>query len=287
VNEFRIPEQRLAELSAELSAYGDRPSQEVRARLEAELCSLGGHIAAEWREKRPVTSSQIDRFYQETDAYLYELLVDGENPFRNGLRAAMLQVLQQIRARSVFEFGGGIGTDAMWFSRAGLQWTYYDLPGGQTFRFASWRFQRHKVPVTIVTHPVQSRDNDAAISVEVFEHVPNLLAALRNINRTLRPGGLLVFTESFGKTERHPLHLTRTAIQGRFLNELAQAAGFETLVRFGPEDCLYRTSKRREPRPLDWLRAIALIAGRILRKAPRKLWRRLSAQDPPQQPDTL
>jgi 2-polyprenyl-3-methyl-5-hydroxy-6-metoxy-1,4-benzoquinol methylase len=132
--------------------------------------------------------------------------------------------------------------------------------------------------VTVVTDPGQSHDNDAAISIEVFEHLPNLLAALRDVNRALRLGGLLIFTESFGKTERHPLHLTRTAIQGRFLNELVRAAGFETVHRFGPEDCLYRTIKRREPTPFDWLYAVAVIAGRVAHKIPVKLWRALSVR---------
>jgi 2-polyprenyl-3-methyl-5-hydroxy-6-metoxy-1,4-benzoquinol methylase len=134
-------------------------------------------------------------------------------------------------------------------------------------------------------HPRQSHDNDAVVSVEVFEHLPNLLAALREINRALRPGGLLIFTESFGKTERHPLHLTRTAIQGRFLNELVRSAGFEPVRCFGPEDGLYRTMKRRELTPFDWLLAIALIAGRVACKIPIKLWRTSSADKPVRQPD--
>ncbi len=280
MNDFSVSPARLQELAQELGAYNGIPVDQVAARLEKELRGLGGHIAAQWHERRPVTSSQIERFYKETDAYLYELLIDGENPFRNETRDAMMEALQKIGARRVFEFGGGIGTDAMWFTRAGLHWIYYDLPGGQTFRFALWRFQRHQVPVTVVTHPGHSRDNDAVISVEVFEHLPNLLAALRDINRTLLLGGLLIFTESFGKTERHPLHLTRTAVQGRFLNELVRAAGFEPVTRFGPENWLYCTIKRREPTPFDWLHAIALIAGRVARKAPVKLWRALSRGSP-------
>ncbi len=275
MNNFRVSSARLQELANELGAYNGTSVEQVATRLEEELHGLGSHIAAEWHEKRPVTSSQIERFYQETDAYLYELLIDGENPFRKETRDAIMEALRKIDARWVFEFGGGIGTDAMWFTSAGLHWTYYDLPGGQTFRFASWRFQKQRVPVTVVTHPGQSCDNDAVISVEVFEHLPNLLAALRDVNRVLRLGGLLIFTESFGKTERHPLHLTRTAIQGRFLNELVRAAGFEPVGHFGPEDCLYRTIKRREPTPFDWLHAILLVGGRVARKAPVKLWRAL------------
>jgi ubiquinone/menaquinone biosynthesis C-methylase UbiE len=285
LNDFRVSPARLQELAQELSAYKGIPVDQVATRLEEELHGLGGHIAAEWHDKRPVTSGQIERFYKETDAYLYELLIDGENPFRNETRDAIMEALRKIGARRVFEFGGGIGTDAIWFSQAGLQWTYYDLPDGQTFRFASWRFQKQQVPVAVVTHPGQSRDNDAVVSVEVFEHLPNLLAALRDINRALRVGGLLIFTESFGKTERHPLHLTRTAIQGRFLNELVRAAGFEPVHRFGPEDCLYRTIKRREPTAFYWLCAIVLIAGRVVRKIPIKLWRALSSRAPAQQPN--
>jgi ubiquinone/menaquinone biosynthesis C-methylase UbiE/aminoglycoside phosphotransferase (APT) family kinase protein len=285
LNDFSISPARLQELAQELCAFNGIPVDQVAARLEGELHSQGGHIAAEWHEKRPVTSSQIERFYQETDAYLYELLIEGENPFRKATREPMMEALRKINARRVFEFGGGIGTDAMWFTRAGLQWTYYDLPGGQTFRFASRRFQKQQIPVTVVTHPGQSRDNDAVISVEVFEHLPNLLGALRDINRVLRLGGLLIFTESFGKTERHPLHLTRTAIQGRFLSELVRAAGFEPVHRFGPEDWLYRTIKRREPTPFDWLYAIASIAGRVAHKIPVKLWRALSTRNPVRQPD--
>jgi SAM-dependent methyltransferase len=280
VNDFSASPARLQELAQELSAYNGTPVEQVADRLQEELHGQGGHIAAEWLEKRPVTSGQIRRFYQETDAYLYELLIEGENPFRNEARYAMMEALHKIGARRVFEFGGGIGTDAIWFTRAGLQWTYYDLPGGQTFRFASWRFQKQQVPVTVVTRPSQSRENDAAISIEVFEHLPNLLGALRDINRALRPGGLLIFTESFGKTKRHPLHLSRTAIQGRFLNELMRAAGFEPVRRFGPEDWLYRTTKRRNPTSFDWLHAIVLIAGRVARKIPAKLWRALSQRSP-------
>jgi 2-polyprenyl-3-methyl-5-hydroxy-6-metoxy-1,4-benzoquinol methylase len=132
----------------------------------------------------------------------------------------------------------------------------------------------------VATHPDQSRDNDAVVSVEVFEHLPNLLTALRAINRTLRPGGTLIFTESFGKTERHPLHLARTAIQGRFLNELVQAAGFEPIHRFGPEDCLYRTVKQRQVAWYDYLRAIQLICSRVVRKVPAKLWQVLVGRRP-------
>jgi SAM-dependent methyltransferase len=273
VNKFSVSSPRLQEFAVELSAYNGVPVGQVAARLQEELHGPGGRIAAEWLERRPVTSGQIRRFYQETDAYLYELLIDGENPFRDQIRDAMMRALRKIGGRRVFEFGGGIGTDAIWFTRAGLQWTYYDLPGGQTFRFACWRFQKHHVPVTVVTHPGQSRDNDAAISIEVFEHLPNLLVALRNINRVLRLGGSLIFTESFGKTKRHPLHLTRAAVQGRFLDQLVRAAGFEPVQRFGPEDCLYCTIKRREPTASDWLQAVALIVGRMAHKGPLKLWK--------------
>jgi hypothetical protein len=273
MNDFTVSAPRLAELTHELSAFSSAPPDLVRRRLEQELRGLGGLIAEDWHGHRPVTARQIERFYKETDAYLYELLIDGENPFRGLTRTAILQALRARNVQRVFEFGGGIGTDAVWFARAGIQWVYYDLPGGKTFQFAAWRFADCKLPVSVVSDPSQSGGNDAVVSLEVFEHLPNLFVALRAINRTLRLNGLLIFTESFGKTERHPLHLTRTAIQGRFLDELVQAAGFEPLRRFGPEDCLYRTTKRRDPRSYDVLGAVWLIGKRAARKLPERLGR--------------
>ncbi len=278
VDDFSVPSPRLRELAGELAAYNGAPADQISALLEKELGCLGDRMAKEWRTQRPVTGRQIERFYRETDAYLYELLIDGENPFRTVTREAILQALREVNARRVFEFGGGIGTDAMWFAKAGFQWTYYDLPSGQTSRFAAWRFAKSKLPVAVVTHPNQSSGNDAVISLEVFEHLPNLLTALRAINRALRPAGLLIFTESFGKTERHPLHLARAALQGRFLNELLRATGFKPLSRFGPEDYLYRAVKYREPAWHDYPRAIAMVCGRVMRKAPVKLWTSLFGQ---------
>ena len=278
MNDFDVPDPQIQELANELSAFNGLPTERVRALLETELGRLGGRIAEEWRSQRPLTTQQIEQFYKETDAYLYELLIDGENPFRGLIRGVIFETLRKRKVHSVFEFGGGIGTDAMWFAQQGLQWTYFDLPEGKTFQFASWRFARNKLPVAVVTSPTQSNANDAAISLEVFEHLPNLLAALRAINQTLRPDGLLIFTESFGKTERHPLHLTRTAIQGRFLNEIVQAAGFEPVRRFGPEDCLYRTVKRREPKSYDLAVVVWLIMKRVIRKVPSRIARLFSKQ---------
>lgn len=278
--DFSIAPQRLNELAAELSAYNGRPIEDVCVRLEYEVRSLGGSIAEEWKKRHPVTARQIERFYQETDAYLYELLIDGENPFRNKMRAALVEALRSANAKRVFEFGGGIGTDALWFAQRGFQWTYYDLPDGQTCKFAKWRFTRNSLPVAVVTNSGQSTGNDAVISLEVFEHLPNLFAALRTINRTLRPDGLLLFTESFGKTERHPLHLTRAAILGRFLSELVYAAGFDSYRLFGPEDCLYRTVKRRDPAWYDYIQIVILVCSRVLRKMPVKFSKILFGRDP-------
>ena len=278
VNDFSVSPSRLEELARELAVFSGSPIDLVSVRLAEELARLGGRMAQEWHKHRPLTARQIERFYKQTDAYLYELLIDGENPFRALTRDAILQALREQHVKQVFEFGGGIGTDAMWFARAGFRWVYFDLPGGRTFGFATWRFAKSTLPITTVAEPRQSSNNDAVISVEVFEHLPNLFSALRAINRTLRPGGLLIFTESFGKTDRHPQHLARAAIQGRFLDELIRAAGFEPLRRFGPEDCLYRTTKRREPQWYDACLAIGLVFTRVARKVPGRIARLLSKQ---------
>lgn len=269
---LNVSDQRIRELAEELSHFLGRRPAEISQRLKEECGDLGKHIAEEWRRKRPKTSRQIANFYKQTDSYLYELSIVGEEPFRSEIRAAIADALREVQARSIFEFGGGIGTDAIWFTQEGFQCTYYDLPAAQTSKFAKWRFLQRGLAVLVVEHPSSSCGNDAVISLEVFEHVPNLFGVLRRINGTLRLGGSLMFTASFGKTQLHPLHLTRADVQGRFLDELLYGAGFNRYDCFGPEGCLYRTSKRRSSAWYDSIVTISLIVRRILPKVPRKLW---------------
>ena len=78
-------------------------------------------------------------------------------------------------------------------------------PVEQTFKFATWRFVKKSLSVTVATRPDQSHDNDAVVSVEVFEHLPDLLMALRAIHRTLRPRRYVDLHRKFWQNRTPPV----------------------------------------------------------------------------------
>ncbi len=141
-----------------------------------------------------------------------------------------------------------------------------------------------QVPITVVTHLGQSRDNDAVISVEVFEHLPNLLAALRDINRTCVSEDCSYLPRaSVRRNATRYISPARPSRAAFSMNWCGQP-GLNRCTVLAPRTILLH-HKRREPTPFDWLYAIALIAGRVAHKIPVKLWRALSARNPVRQPD--
>lgn len=117
---------------------------------------------------------------------------------------------------------------------------------------------------------------DLVVTSETLEHVPDLAAALGEIRRVLKPGGLHVFTvpllpgvtttyprarqgadgtcEPLAPPIRHPGGDAGYLVYSEFgadLPDVVRAAGFEVDVRFGPttEDDLAQVYVARKPGP--------------------------------------
>lgn len=89
----------------------------------------------------------------------------------------------------------------------------------QRLRLSSWLW-RHGVPtwvrfedVTALRWPDASLDG--VISLDVLEHVPDHVAALREFVRVLRPGGVLVLTVPFYEMQADSVAVARLDAQGR------------------------------------------------------------------------
>jgi SAM-dependent methyltransferase len=91
------------------------------------------------------------------------------------------------------DYGSGTGDTALLLSAHGFDVHLVDLPGRMN-EFAQWRlrrrgFQPHWVPVTADNpYPALPNPTDLVVTIEVWEHLRDPVAALRNINAVTAPG---------------------------------------------------------------------------------------------------
>ena len=185
---------------------------EARRRVDREMRSPGSTVAEAWRLASPRSPDEVNRFYRETDSYVYDLVVARCHPRANDVQDAVITRIGRLGpARSVLLFGDGIGTDSIAIARAGHRVTYFDLPG-LTSGFARFRFEREHLPTPVVVLEDQAdipfETFDAVVCTEVLEHVPDPPAVMRALHSALRHGGIALITESFESIgEEFPSHL--------------------------------------------------------------------------------
>jgi len=195
----------------DLASFTGMTSEDCRRRLEA---YTNAEHAEAWRRANPTTPEAILDFYRSTDLYVWELMQWHASKDRASLWQALATFVERFPARSgygrVYDFGCGIGTDGLFLADRGYEVTLVDVDG-PTFAFAKHRFERRGLPAHFVESrsplPEPGGTYDAIICFDVFEHLPDPLAAARRLVGALRPGGVLVQRGSFDSEEDHPCHL--------------------------------------------------------------------------------
>ena len=106
----------------------------------------------------------------------------------------------------------------------------YDGQGdGAGLQTKKWDQSRLDLVCDITAIPEPAGSFDAVLCTEVFEHLPDPLAALREFARLLKPGGHLVLTAPFcSLTHFAPFHFT-TGFSRYFYRTHLPANGFELL----------------------------------------------------------
>jgi len=175
----------------------------------------------------------------------------------------------------VFEVGHGIGSTGLLFAQHGMEMTLGDV-SDEYAAFAKQRFEQRGVSAEFVDlrsgyPPPESYD--VVLSLDVIEHVFEPLDLVREMLRTLRPGGLLVANVAYGRDPEVPEHLLH---RRRGFEDRLRTLGLEPIPHPTLDVFWLRTPKRWE-RPIrrgqDFLNAAWLdVANRYPRL--RRLVRR-------------
>jgi ubiquinone/menaquinone biosynthesis C-methylase UbiE len=83
----------------------------------------------------------------------------------------------------------------------------YTGDGSTGLQTGSWDNSKLDIVCDITSMPVADASFDAVMCTEVLEHVPDPIAALRELARVLRPGGTMILTSPFASlTHFAPYH---------------------------------------------------------------------------------
>jgi SAM-dependent methyltransferase len=196
-------------LQREISEVLGTPLGAVRETWAAEAAQLGSVVLRDARQFG-ITPHQYDaameRLYREGAGFVYETLCYWRTPDRMDWSTRGLQrVLRHARAAGVapgqlrvLVLGDGAGTDTLFLARHGIRPTYFDVPGSVTWTFARDRFAHRRVAIEIVEEyaSLLHAEYDVVWCYDAVEHLPDLPTGLREIGLMVKPGGILLLTES-------------------------------------------------------------------------------------------
>jgi SAM-dependent methyltransferase len=163
----------------------------------------------------------MEQLYRDGTGFIFETMVYwAKLQRRRWTTHALQRVRSHASARSlpadqikILMMGDGAGNDSLVFAQAGFAIDYFDVPGSQTYAFATQRFAAAGLlgdRITLIADYATGLSGvyDVVVSFEVLEHLPDPLAAIRDMRALLKVGGIALVTEGFGALEPHyPTHL--------------------------------------------------------------------------------
>lgn len=162
----------------------------------------------EWRElsKGELTQERINRFYRDTDSYLFDLVqYNYENPEYLQWTSEIEQFCRRIASErdglNLLDFGGGIGSQLINLSRIkGIRLAYADIPG-RTFHYAKWRFKEKGLDVEMMDAGKEgflgTSRFDVVIMMDVVEHLIEPEKIVRYLIDHMNTNGYLLMVASF------------------------------------------------------------------------------------------
>ncbi|MGB0714435.1 MAG: class I SAM-dependent methyltransferase [Phycisphaerae bacterium] len=208
-----------------ISELTGRSESNVLEQLRAEYRQPGFNVGHDLKQRgvEPyVWSDGMERFYSETDAFLFELVIWNLNQLKAWMREACARYVHAAYGTGarVLNIGDGLGIDTIHLAEQGQDASYFELPGF-TRRFAERAFEHADVKVTQFGEAEEVPQNhfDAVICLDVLEHVPDPVSFLKMLIGYVRPGGRLLIHESFLWV--HPSNPTHLASVRRYSGDLS------------------------------------------------------------------
>ncbi|MBN2591701.1 MAG: methyltransferase domain-containing protein [Sedimentisphaerales bacterium] len=186
----------------------------IRDNLRKEFEQSGANVVEAFNEAalEPYTwSEELVKFYEQTDAFIYELVLWNRNSIKRRMRSYIAKYLSEYEGtgKNVLCVGDGLGFDSFYFAQKGQKVTYYEVEGFSN-RFASRLFDPAGEAIKIASdsEQIQKEYFDAVVCLDVLEHVKDVEAFINQLVSFLCPGGILIVHSPFYMIHpSNPTHL--------------------------------------------------------------------------------
>lgn len=208
--------QRFASAREELRAY----LAETQQRADAT------DLVEDWKSKQRHTPEEIEGFYRETNAYLFDL-----TEWHSGKRYPYADIIGDFAAkhgcRRLLDFGCGIGGDGLRLLERGFEVSFYDFRNAST-EYLAWRLQQRGWKARIYyAGEDEPPANDLTFAVDVIEH---LVDAPRTIGDLASRARAMVYHVPLTlQQHKYPMHFP---VNRRALNEAMRRQGFRRVRDF-------------------------------------------------------
>lgn len=196
-------------LLAELSRYTgcDLNNVELQCRVAAAA------VREEWRRRGTSLTdpTTIERFYDETEAYLFDLmwwhtLADDSSPLAY---VVAMKLAMQHGCRTYLDFGAGVGSAGILFARHGFEVTLADI-SSTLLEFSRWRLRQRQLGAALIdlkTVALPAARYDIVTAMDVWEHLVDPIATVDQLADAMMPGGILYGRFSAETDPRYPQHI--------------------------------------------------------------------------------
>jgi len=197
-----------------ISDLTNQPKNLVLSRLREEYSNPGINVVRDFKKAglEPFKwCKELSDFYNQTDAFLYELVFWNRNKIKNKMRRWISRHLAKNEQGklNILCIGDGLGIDSAHLANEGHNVEYFEVKG-YSESFARKIFAECKYNITILNEQDEIKNGfyDVVICLDVLEHIPNPPEYVKILTDYLRSGGRLIVHSPFYMVHpNYPTHL--------------------------------------------------------------------------------
>jgi len=181
-----------AAVVAELGEYFELDPETVRERCE----NWRRDSLTEWNAEDRSTSEGLRDFYDRQTSWIFDTMWYHANQYSGQAPAESVEIALglSLPPGRMLDFGAGPGSSAIFFQLLGWDVSLLDI--SKTMRdFAAFRLGRRNIaaPLYCDVNELPANAYDLITAFDVMVHVPNAGEVIARLQRSLKPGGRLVF----------------------------------------------------------------------------------------------